>query len=89
MALLGTLSLIVTYNTAPANEDVHDPKAWEGKILCSGQERGVFQRDNTCHEIHRTCILCDRQIEAVVGQDRRLILFRRLDNNRRTNNYEE
>ncbi len=37
--------LIVTgdFNIAPADADVHDPEAWEGKILCSEREREMFQ----------------------------------------------
>ncbi|SDH79751.1 exodeoxyribonuclease III [Propionivibrio dicarboxylicus] len=38
--------LIVTgdFNIAPDDRDVHNPKAWEGKILCSTPERAAFQR---------------------------------------------
>jgi len=31
------------FNIAPADADVHDPKAWEGKIHCSDAERSVLQ----------------------------------------------
>jgi len=31
------------YNIAPRDIDVHDPKAWEGYVLCSPQERAAFQ----------------------------------------------
>lgn len=30
------------FNIAPHERDVHDPKAWEGQILCSPQERAAF-----------------------------------------------
>jgi exodeoxyribonuclease-3 len=30
------------YNVAPADEDVHDPKAWQGQVLCSAPEREAF-----------------------------------------------
>lgn len=36
MAVLGD------YNIAPADEDVHDPEAWAGKVLCSDPERAAF-----------------------------------------------
>jgi len=36
MAVLGD------YNIAPADEDVHDPKAWAGQVLCSEPERAAF-----------------------------------------------
>ena len=32
------------FNIAPDDRDVHNPKAWEGKILCSEPERQAFQR---------------------------------------------
>jgi exodeoxyribonuclease-3 len=31
------------FNIAPADQDVHDPAAWEGKILCSPRERAALQ----------------------------------------------
>ena len=38
------LALCGDYNIAPDDRDVHDPKAWAGKILCSDAERAAFQR---------------------------------------------
>jgi exodeoxyribonuclease-3 len=38
LALLGDL------NIAPEDRDVHDPKAWEGQVLCSEPEREAFRR---------------------------------------------
>jgi exodeoxyribonuclease-3 len=37
--------LIVTgdFNVAPEDRDVHDPAAWEGKVLCSEPERAAFR----------------------------------------------
>jgi exodeoxyribonuclease-3 len=32
------------YNVAPFDIDVHDPKAWEGQILCSSAERNAFRK---------------------------------------------
>jgi exodeoxyribonuclease-3 len=37
------LAVLGDYNIAPADEDVHDPKAWEGQVLCSAEERDAFQ----------------------------------------------
>ena len=37
LALLGDL------NIAPEDRDVHDPKVWEGQVLCSGPEREAFR----------------------------------------------
>lgn len=31
------------FNIAPEDRDVHDPDAWQGKILCSQAERGALQ----------------------------------------------
>ena len=31
------------FNIAPADQDVHDPAEWEGKILCSPKERAALQ----------------------------------------------
>ncbi len=38
------LAVLGDYNIAPADEDVHDPKAWEGQVLCSAPERAAFGR---------------------------------------------
>jgi exodeoxyribonuclease III len=38
------LAILGDYNIAPADEDVHDPKAWEGKVLVSPAEREAFGR---------------------------------------------
>jgi len=32
------------FNIAPEDRDVHDPAAWEGKVLCSEPERQALQR---------------------------------------------
>ncbi len=31
------------FNIAPDDRDVHDPAAWEGKVLCSGPERDALR----------------------------------------------
>ncbi len=38
------LALLGDFNIAPEDQDVHDPKAWEGQNLVSPQEREQFQR---------------------------------------------
>ena len=38
------LVLLGDFNIAPEDRDVHDPKAWEGKVLCSEPERRAFRR---------------------------------------------
>ncbi|RME83453.1 MAG: exodeoxyribonuclease III [Zetaproteobacteria bacterium] len=37
-------ALLGDFNVAPTDRDVHDPKRWEGKILCSPPERDAFRR---------------------------------------------
>ncbi len=37
------LAVLGDYNIAPAEEDVHDPGAWEGQVLCSPREREAFR----------------------------------------------
>jgi exodeoxyribonuclease-3 len=37
------LAVLGDYNIAPADEDVYDPKLWEGQILCSSREREAFR----------------------------------------------
>ena len=37
-------ALLGDFNIAPTAEDVHDPVAWEGQVLCSAPERERFQR---------------------------------------------
>lgn len=38
------LALLGDYNIAPEDRDVHDPKAWEGQVLCSVPERTAFRK---------------------------------------------
>jgi exodeoxyribonuclease III len=37
------LVLLGDFNIAPEECDVHDPKLWEGQVLCSPQEREAFR----------------------------------------------
>ena len=37
------LILLGDYNIAPEDVDVHNPKRWQGKIMCSNEERAVFR----------------------------------------------
>jgi exodeoxyribonuclease-3 len=38
------LLVVGDFNIAPDDRDVHDPKAWEGMVLCSEPERAAFRR---------------------------------------------
>ena len=37
------IAVVGDFNVAPTNEDVHDPVAWEGQVLCSEPERAGFR----------------------------------------------
>lgn len=37
------LIVLGDFNIAPADEDVHDPAAWAGQVLCSDAERAAFR----------------------------------------------
>ena len=37
------LVVVGDFNIAPDDRDVHNPKAWEGRILCSDAERDAFR----------------------------------------------
>lgn len=37
-------ALVGDYNIAPADADVHEPRAWAGKVLCSDPERERFEQ---------------------------------------------
>jgi exodeoxyribonuclease-3 len=38
------LVVLGDFNIAPEDRDVHDPRAWEGEILCSDPERAAYRR---------------------------------------------
>lgn len=44
IAEYGDVALLGDYNIAPEDRDVHDPKAWEGQVLCSEPERAAMRR---------------------------------------------
>lgn len=44
IAEYGDVALLGDYNIAPEDRDVHDPKVWEGQVLCSEPERAAFRR---------------------------------------------
>jgi len=37
------LAVLGDYNVAPEDEDVYDPKTWQGHVLCSAPEREAFR----------------------------------------------
>ncbi|MFN3630969.1 MAG: exodeoxyribonuclease III [Casimicrobiaceae bacterium] len=38
------LVVLGDFNIAPTDEDVHDPAAWAGQVLCTDEERAFFRR---------------------------------------------
>lgn len=38
------LVVVGDFNIAPTDADVHDPKVWEGQVLCTVEERAYFDR---------------------------------------------
>jgi len=38
------LAVVGDFNIAPTDDDVHDPAAWAGQVLCSEEERAFFRR---------------------------------------------
>ena len=70
------LVVLGDFNIAPEDRDVHDPKLWEGQVLCSEPERAAFRQLIQAG-------LCDtfRQFEQAQGSfswwDYRMAAFRR------------
>ena len=70
------LVVLGDFNIAPEDRDVHDPKLWEGQVLCSAPERAAFRQ-------FLQAGLCDtfRQFEQAQGLfswwDYRMAAFRR------------
>jgi exodeoxyribonuclease-3 len=64
------------FNIAPADADVHDPVAWEGKVLCSDQERAALARllELGFEDTYR---LFERSEQAFSWWDYRAAAFRR------------
>jgi exodeoxyribonuclease-3 len=42
LARHGRVAVLGDFNIAPEDRDVHDPVAWEGKVLCSPKERAAL-----------------------------------------------
>jgi len=43
LASHASMAVVGDFNIAPADLDVHDPKAWAGQVLCSDAERAALQ----------------------------------------------
>jgi exodeoxyribonuclease-3 len=47
--------LVGDFNIAPEDRDVHDPKAWQGRVLCTPAERAALREllDLGFHDVFR------------------------------------
>lgn len=70
------LAVAGDFNIAPDDRDVHDPKAWEGQVLCSTPERKAFQ-DLLGIGLKDSFRLFDQQAQSYTWWDYRMNAFRR------------
>ena len=70
------LALLGDFNIAPTDEDVHDPKAWEGKNLVSPSERNAFQA-LTNLGLHDSFRMFEQAPKTYSWWDYRMMGFRR------------
>jgi len=70
------LVLVGDFNIAPEPRDVHDPKAWEGRVLFSEPERSAFQHliDTGLRDTFR---LFEQEEKSFSWWDYRMNAFRR------------
>lgn len=70
------LALLGDYNIAPEDADVHDPKAWEGKVLVSEPERTAFKGLQALG-LHDSFRLFEQPEKSFSWWDYRMMGFRR------------
>ena len=70
------LALLGDFNIAPADQDVHDPKAWEGQNLVSPPERNAFQ-DLMNLGLHDSFRMFEQAPKTYSWWDYRMMGFRR------------
>ncbi|WP_114662544.1 exodeoxyribonuclease III [Polynucleobacter necessarius] len=70
------LALLGDFNIAPTDEDVHDPKAWEGQNLVSPPERNAFQA-LTNLGLHDSFRMFEQAPKTYSWWDYRMMGFRR------------
>ena len=73
---VGDQVLLGDFNVAPADEDVHDPAAWAGKVLVSDPERAAY-RDLLSLGLHDAFRLFEQPPRAFSWWDYRQLGFRR------------
>ncbi len=70
------LIVVGDYNIAPDDRDVHDPKQWEGQILCSEPERAAY-RNLLALGLHDSFRLFDQAEKSFTWWDYRMNGFKR------------
>jgi len=70
------LVLLGDYNIAPEDQDVHDPKAWEGNVLVSEPERAAFKGLQSLG-LHDSFRLFEQPEKSYSWWDYRMMGFRR------------
>jgi exodeoxyribonuclease III len=70
------LAVLGDYNIAPEDRDVHDPAAWEGKVLFSAPERNAF-RELLAAGLRDAFRLFEQPDRSFTWWDYRLNAFRR------------
>lgn len=70
------LVVVGDFNIAPDDRDVHDPKAWEGQVLCSAPERAAFQQ-LLAGGLEDSFRLLEQQPQSYTWWDYRMNAFRR------------
>lgn len=70
------LVVLGDFNIAPEAQDVHDPKRWEGQVLCSEPERAAF-RGVLELGLHDTFRLFEQPEKSFSWWDYRMQAFRR------------
>ncbi len=76
MASHAQLAVVGDYNIAPDERDVHDPLAWEGKVLFSMPERTAFQ-DLLATGLKDSFRLFDQPPQSYTWWDYRMNAFKR------------
>jgi len=72
----GRLTVVGDFNIAPEDRDVHDPKAWEGQVLCSAPERQTY-RDLLAIGLVDSFRLFEQPPQAYTWWDYRMNAFKR------------
>lgn len=76
LAMNSRLAVVGDFNIAPEERDVHDPKAWEGQVLCSTPERRAFQ-DLLAVGLRDSFRLFEQPAQSFTWWDYRMNAFRR------------